>query len=177
MTGCSSKGFADNAEESYFITENIDSTTDGGYVIITEYDWEPIAVAQTLCPGIHGISSVRAYNPSGEVVVTYTDGDSKTFLFDDEAIDIGYITKTHDSNSPCIIRSDHCVYVYNADTADFSIIADDFLFYLESYQDRYYYVNTAHNLVDSEGIVYCSNVIGVRADSNPNNTLVYVSNE
>ena len=57
------------------------------------------------------------------------------------------------------------------------MIADDFLFYLEDYQNKYYYVNTDYNLVDIEGNIYCTNVVGVKADSNHNNTTVYVHDD
>lgn len=173
MTGCAS---ADVDHESYFITESAEGMLDDGYVIV-QHDLDPPTAIQTLCPGIQGVSSVRAHNPSGEVIVDYADGCQKTFSFEEVAIDIEYMTKTHSKNSPCFIRSDHNVYVYDTDAANFSLIADDFLFYLESHQEKYFYVNTAYNLVDSEGNIYCENVVGIRADSDTNHTVVYVDND
>ncbi len=174
MTGCASKV----EEESHFITDSIENAENNGYVIIKEHENDQPMVSQTLCTGIQGVSSVRAHNPYSKVIVDYEDGNQKEFTFEDEAttISIEYITKTESASTPCIITSEYCVYVYDAETADFQRIADDFLFYLENYQNKYYYVNTEHELVDTEGNVYCTNVVGVKADSNRNNTTVYVDN-
>lgn len=171
MTGCASKV----EEESHFITDSIENAENNGYVIVKEHENE-VMISQTLCTGIQGVSSVRVHNPYGEVIVDYEDGNQKKFTFDKADIDIEYITKTQSSSTPCVIKSGHCVYVYDSDTAEFQMIADDFLFYLESYQKEYYYVNTERDLVDLEGNVYCTNVVGVKADSNRNNTTVYVDN-
>lgn len=175
MTGCASKV----EEERHFITESIENenTENGGCVIVKEHEREDVMVSQTLCPGIQGVSSVRVHNPYGEVIVDYEDGTQKKFTFEDADIDIEYITKTQNSSTPCIIRSDQCVYVYDSETAEFQMIADDFLFYLEDYQNKYYYVNTDYNLVDIERNIYCTNVVGVKADSNHNNTTVYVHDD
>ncbi len=174
MTGCASDG---EAEESYFVTMDINSLTDDGYVVVKEHEFKPYESSETLCPEIPGVSSVLACNSSGEVIIFYEDGNNKSFLFEDENIDIDYVTKSDSKYSPCIIRSENCVYAYDVDSADFHMIANDFLFYLESHQDKYYYVNTAHSLVDSDGNIYCKNVVGVRDDYNFNHTIVYINDK